>query len=706
LPSVKELFRLAWGLYKKHFVKWLVLGAVFLGGGVVVMGLGAGALFPLKSAQGGVAAAAGAGVVLLLFAALFMIAGWGSVAFIGSLMNPEADVKTLLLATRNRALAAAWTVLVAGVIVSGGYLLLIVPGVLFTVWFFFALFVLADEDLRGLSAMLKSREYVRGRFWPVAGRLAVPWLVSMALNALPFVGQLLSAAFMPLSFTYSFLLFVRLKEVRGPVAFAPKASVKAGVVATGLLGYVAFPFIVLGIAVSILGATVLAALPALKQQLLSGRLPIGMILRSNAPAAPSSTGIQVTMAAPDDGEAVETLRSHPEEMQRQFAAQQLAASGSPEAEQALIAALKGDSSWSVRMTAADALGRSGSPEALEALVGALADDQRFVRDSAVKSLSPAKSPRATAALIARLEKDPDLSARQEAALALGELKDPAAAPVLRKALADTGKMNLSLPGGGSLEFRPVAVAAESALRRLGATDVPPSAHVGAQLRMLKSASTDDRYGALNEFYNTADPAALEPLLELVKTEKDANCRNRMLQVLGRIGDRRALEVVSGYAKDADLMTKMSAQEAVRLIEASAPVGVIAAAAPAAAAQTPAPPAKKTQAPPAAEAESARKTPPPAKPAETAAPAEAPKAPERTLPTRTAEPAPAADAGPTHASPWAALAADSDWLVRADAARALGDRKGAESRNLLKKLSDDPHPEVRRIAAESLERLAR
>jgi len=55
----------------------------------------------------------------------------------------------------------------------GGVILLIIPGLIFWVWFALSQYVVMFENKKGLAAMSQSRELVRGRFWPVGARLLV-----------------------------------------------------------------------------------------------------------------------------------------------------------------------------------------------------------------------------------------------------------------------------------------------------------------------------------------------------------------------------------------------------------------------------------------------------------------------------------------------------------------------------------------------------
>ena len=69
--------------------------------------------------------------------------------------------------------ASALTILV----IIGGTLLFIVPGIIFTVWFMFTSYAVMFEGFRGRAALAESKRLVDGRFWSVAWRISLPLMV-------------------------------------------------------------------------------------------------------------------------------------------------------------------------------------------------------------------------------------------------------------------------------------------------------------------------------------------------------------------------------------------------------------------------------------------------------------------------------------------------------------------------------------------------
>ena len=85
----------------------------------------------------------------------------------------------------------AWSILPSVIFVAilelavflGGFILLIIPSLIFWVWFAMAQLAVTLDNKKGLAAMSWSRELVRGRFWETAWRiLAGPFLISLTFN--------------------------------------------------------------------------------------------------------------------------------------------------------------------------------------------------------------------------------------------------------------------------------------------------------------------------------------------------------------------------------------------------------------------------------------------------------------------------------------------------------------------------------------------
>lgn len=71
-----------------------------------------------------------------------------------------------------------WVSLIQGLIMLGGFLLVIIPGIVFTVWFAYAQEAVIIDGKRGIEALTASRELSRGRFFKVLWyTISIPLLI-------------------------------------------------------------------------------------------------------------------------------------------------------------------------------------------------------------------------------------------------------------------------------------------------------------------------------------------------------------------------------------------------------------------------------------------------------------------------------------------------------------------------------------------------
>jgi hypothetical protein len=239
---VGELLSGAWEAYRARF--GALLGLYLLS---VVMGLAplaAGAAIA-AAVQSGVGLAAGA---LVAAVGATWMGGWGVAAFVHAVADDRLGFGAALSAGRARAWSFAWLVFLLGFVLTGGTLLLVVPGIVFSVWLAFAPFAAVAEDARGMGALLRSRALVRGSGFAVFVRLLVVAIVGAVLGAIPFLGPILSLLYAPFAAVYGFLLYEELRGMR-PDAGVPSRGAEIGRLLGGALaGYVAVPLLVLALA--------------------------------------------------------------------------------------------------------------------------------------------------------------------------------------------------------------------------------------------------------------------------------------------------------------------------------------------------------------------------------------------------------------------------------------------------------------------------
>jgi len=140
-------------------------------------------------------------------------------------------------------------------IAMGGFLLFIVPGIIFAIWFILAHFVLVAENQKGMNALLKSREYVKENCGGVFWRLFFMGLISFfvisffllgfGIDVIPhgeYVKQLILWLFLvPLTVIYGFLVYSHLKATKGEIVFTPTNGQKAKFIVVGVVGFLLIP---------------------------------------------------------------------------------------------------------------------------------------------------------------------------------------------------------------------------------------------------------------------------------------------------------------------------------------------------------------------------------------------------------------------------------------------------------------------------------
>lgn len=102
--------------------------------------------------------------------------------------------------------------LVVGLIVLGGTILLVIPGIIFGIWFSFATLLVLDKNMGVREALKTSKLMVNGKFWKVLGRFVViglfTFFVSLILMVVPYAGPIATSFLGPL-FTLPFYLLYK-----------------------------------------------------------------------------------------------------------------------------------------------------------------------------------------------------------------------------------------------------------------------------------------------------------------------------------------------------------------------------------------------------------------------------------------------------------------------------------------------------------------
>jgi hypothetical protein len=186
LPPVAKLFTQSWALYTNRFKT--LLGTMLLTTGIALAVLVLSAITDRHSIQVLVSVLSldipsisgnldHVLPMLPFYLALLMIVFWGTAAMMVAASAPQLSMRQSLGQAWKKLRQIVWLTVLTMFLVIGGYGLFVLPGVLLAVWVMFGLYAVIAEDAHGMNGLAISREYVRGRWWPVFLRFLLVWLI-------------------------------------------------------------------------------------------------------------------------------------------------------------------------------------------------------------------------------------------------------------------------------------------------------------------------------------------------------------------------------------------------------------------------------------------------------------------------------------------------------------------------------------------------
>lgn len=214
-----EYIKEAWKIYTKkenmtYFIK--VMSIVVISSSVVSYLLGY--LYPSNTypQDGDVANIVFYFVLTLLSIFLSM---WMQSSTYFSILEMNNNVGDVIKKSLKKLLPFFGVSFVLGIIFMLGTLLLIIPGIIFGIWYSYTLFLVFERNMKLGQALKTSKELVRGRMLKVFGRGLVFGLfmlfVSILISIIPFAGSVIAGLVSPLFVLPSYLLYRDLSANRG-----------------------------------------------------------------------------------------------------------------------------------------------------------------------------------------------------------------------------------------------------------------------------------------------------------------------------------------------------------------------------------------------------------------------------------------------------------------------------------------------------------
>ena len=254
LARVEDLFAASWDSYKRRLPT--LIGLLLLAALPFLALIGALAVVKLVFGDFGLVIPLVAGIALAGIAAILLISCWSGAAFIHAVADEQLSLRDALEQSWIRLGSFVWISMLTGFIIQGGFMLFFIPGVIFSVWFFFSQFVFVTEGERGMNALRKSREYIRGHFADVFVRLFILLLIWSVIASIPGLGAFIALFFWPFAMIFACHIYRELREIKGNLVVTASATDTWTWLGAGLLGYLLLPFIIF----ALLGTTLLLGL--------------------------------------------------------------------------------------------------------------------------------------------------------------------------------------------------------------------------------------------------------------------------------------------------------------------------------------------------------------------------------------------------------------------------------------------------------------
>ena len=177
-------------LYKKNMTLFIKYSALFLIPSLL-MTLPMLIFIP-TTATGQISMGSGIGMVVLFFVLTLVSAVlgiWFSLAFVKAIATAYGGgkpdgIKINLSKTSGLILSMIGASILTGLAVMGGMLLLIIPGIIFAIWFAFTAYAIALDNKKAVESMKYSKSLVSGRWFGVFWRLLAPGIVFAILMSI------------------------------------------------------------------------------------------------------------------------------------------------------------------------------------------------------------------------------------------------------------------------------------------------------------------------------------------------------------------------------------------------------------------------------------------------------------------------------------------------------------------------------------------
>ncbi|XOU94455.1 MAG: hypothetical protein ACNFW9_00130 [Candidatus Kerfeldbacteria bacterium] len=270
-PGIGDLFSYSWDLYKRKIGKLLViliitglissvlLGIVFAIFGFTLFSSGLEFIGDIFYQSPYILYAMGFIGMLLFVFLIALVFTLMQIALILTIHHEGVSIGTILGNAFKLVLPMWWVNIIVGFLTMGAGMLLGIPGIIFSIWFSLAIYILVLENVRGMQAVLRSKEFVRGYWWQVLiSNVVLSLAIGIPIMILNFgllamdqylISQIISNLFyilaIPFGFCFNYAIYRSLTDLKG--AELPIPQKKWHLITTSVVGWASIPLIIIAL---------------------------------------------------------------------------------------------------------------------------------------------------------------------------------------------------------------------------------------------------------------------------------------------------------------------------------------------------------------------------------------------------------------------------------------------------------------------------
>jgi len=229
LPGISDLLSRTWQIYKERI--WVFVGIMILPVIIgIVVALIFGGLFVLQIKQFFEPGLILLPILIVLVLIAIIIILWSRVALLFAIKEriEKIGIRESFVKSWPKIISYLWISILVGFVTIIGFLLFIIPGIIFSIWFSLAAYVLVAENLTGTKALSRSKQLVSGYWWKIFWRFLIVGIIALIISlVISFIRELIGIPreidissiiialfFTPFAATYTFLIYEDLRKIK------------------------------------------------------------------------------------------------------------------------------------------------------------------------------------------------------------------------------------------------------------------------------------------------------------------------------------------------------------------------------------------------------------------------------------------------------------------------------------------------------------